>query len=540
VLCGACLALVGLLALSAPASARNAYVANSGDGTVTAFDTETNAPVSTIALGGEPVDIAITPDGRRAWVVDSAGGSVAVIDTTTNAVVLGSIPVGPAPRGIAITPNGGRVYVANSGDDTVTVLSTATYGPVGAPIPIGAEPDGVAISPDGGSVFVAQRGGDISVIDAAAGAVVGTIPDALGPSRLTIGPRGGRGFATNRSSGSVTVFNPATRAVVAEPVTVGSEPAGIATEPDGSVAYAASPPDGTLTQIDAALGLSFGAALGFTGATGVAITPDGLRGYVTDGLGSSVSILDTDRSLGLGAIPVGAKPVAVSVVPNQGPTASFWVSPSKRRAKKRLTFHAGGSTDPDGEISSYAWEFGDRSRAEGPQRTRAHSYRKRGTYYVTLRVTDNEGCSTESVYTGQTASCSGNPGAVLTLPIKVLDPTGPILRIAGRERQRLKGRVVARARCPREACSLRARGTVVTSLETSSKKVRRLSRMGRDGAPALTRTWRRLVLRLPGGTRRSAERALLFGGFAKARITVIARDRSGEVTVGTKTINLDL
>jgi YVTN family beta-propeller protein len=528
--------MLALLALAGTATARNAYVANSGNGTVSVFDIDTGQPIWTTAIGGEPVDLAITPDGTRVWVVDAANGSVAVIDTAGNAVVLGAIPVGTAPRGIAISPNGGRVYVANSGDDTVTVLSTSTYGPVGAPIEVGKEPEGIAVSPDGGAVFVAQRGGDIGIINANTGTFVGSIPDAAGPSRLTMGPRGGRGFVTNMTGNSVTVFNPVTHAVVAEPISVGTEPAGIAIEPDGSVAFAASPVDGTLTQIDASLGLSFGAPLGFPGATGVAIAPDGLRGYVTDGASSSVSILDTDRGQRVGAIPVGPKPVAVSVVPNQGPTASFWVSPSQRRAKKRLTFHATGSSDADGGVASYAWDFGDRGRAEGPQATRAHSYRKRGTYWVTLKVTDNEGCSTETVYTGQTVSCAGNPGAVITVPIKVLDATGPLLKISGRDSQRLKRRVVVRARCPRVACALRASGVVSTSFDTG--RVRQLRRLGRDSASAFTRSWRRLVLRVPGPTRRGAERSLLLGGSAKARISVTARDRRGELTVNAKTVKL--
>ena len=222
------------------------------------------------------------------------------------------------------------------------------------------------------------------------------------------------------------------------PIPVGTEPTGIASTPSGSFAYAASAVDGSLTQIDTGIDLPIGAPLDFPGATGVAITPDGLQGYVTDGGGSAVSVLDINRNVLAGAVPVGDKPVAVAVVPNQGPTASFWVSPTQRRAKKRLTFHASGSTDSDGKITSYSWDFGDRGKAEGPQQTRAHSYRRKGIYFVTLKVTDNEGCSTETVFTGQTASCTGNPLATVTVPIKVLNPTGPKLQVSGSDHQGMR------------------------------------------------------------------------------------------------------
>ena len=96
--------------LSAPALRRGeVYVANSGNGTVSMINTTTNAVTGAVTVSGEPVDVAITPDGRYAWVVDGGiGGSVSVIDTKTKTVVQGPIAVGLAPRGIAITPNGKR------------------------------------------------------------------------------------------------------------------------------------------------------------------------------------------------------------------------------------------------------------------------------------------------------------------------------------------------------------------------------------------------------------------------------------------------
>ena len=79
--------------------------------------------------------------------------------------------------------------------------------------------------------------------------------------------------------------------------------------------------------------------------------------------------------------PAGAPP------PNQPPTANFPV-PSCSALTCNFT---STSSDPDGTIASYSWNFGDgaTSTAANP----SHSYTAAGTYTVTLTVTDNQGTS---------------------------------------------------------------------------------------------------------------------------------------------------
>jgi YVTN family beta-propeller protein len=520
------------------ALARYAYVTNSGDGSVSVFETSGNASVGAIHLGGEPVDVVISPDGTRAYVANKGNGTVALINTATN-VVTGNIVVGKEPLGIAASPDGSRVYVANSGDGTVSVIDTPTSSVI-ATIVVGKEPDGVAVTPDGARILVAQRSGGVSIVDTATSAVVGLVSDPLAPSRLAVGPTGGRGFVTDSAAASVTAFDPLSGSVFGAPIPVGSKPAGIAIGPSGKLAYAASPIEGTLTPINTSAGSPQSPISGFPGATGVAIRPDGLQGYVTDGTGSTVSILDTTREAAIGAIPVGSKPTAIAVVPDQGPRASFFISPARRRAKKVLTFHASGSKDPDGKITSYAWDFGDGGHLEGPQTTRVHRYKKPGTYLVTLTVTDDEGCSAALVYTGQTASCNGTTAAAAASVITVADTAGPILRLAGPKTQGLGQRVRVRARCPLEPCALRAHGVLVTSFESDGKIRRRVSRLGLAAAPGLTLSWRTLRLRVPKAARRAARHALLLGGEAKAKVAVVARDQDGESRLRERKIKLIL
>ena len=64
-----------------------------------------------------------------------------------------------------------------------------------------------------------------------------------------------------------------------------------------------------------------------------------------------------------------------------------------------------GSSDPDGTIVAYDWDFGDSSTGTGE--TPSHTYAAPGTYTVTLTVTDNDGGTGMAT---TTAVISGPPG----------------------------------------------------------------------------------------------------------------------------------
>jgi subtilase family serine protease len=60
---------------------------------------------------------------------------------------------------------------------------------------------------------------------------------------------------------------------------------------------------------------------------------------------------------------------------------------------QNVTFDAHASGDPDGEITSYQWDFGDNSSESTTSYATTHDYALSGTYNVTLTVTDDSGLS---------------------------------------------------------------------------------------------------------------------------------------------------
>ena len=72
---------------------------------------------------------------------------------------------------------------------------------------------------------------------------------------------------------------------------------------------------------------------------------------------------------------------------NAAPVAAF----TSTKNNLQVSVDAGGSSDSDGTIQSYAWDFGD--GASGTGKTASHTYTGPGTYQVKLTVTDNDGAT---------------------------------------------------------------------------------------------------------------------------------------------------
>lgn len=376
-----------------------AYVANYNIGNLTAYSVAANGaltqlPGSPFASGGKLIGVAITPDGRFLYAADYAGDHVAGFSIGADGALTplpGSpFAAGDGPVGIAIAPDGGHLYVGdyNTGQmRTFTVGSDGSLTALGSPISAGNTPAQMSITPDGdllyaNDFFANQIRGYSVATDGTLSALSGSpFNTTAAPIGTAISPDGEylhvtatgvlRTYAIG-AGGSLTD-------VPGSPMAVAQFPESPAVSPDGRFVFSST------RQNNTALGFSVGSGGSLTALAGSPFASGTTISYVQSAV----------------------------FQPDQGPTAAF-TAPDTFAAGTPVSFDASGSSDSDGTVARYDWDFGDGTKLDDGGPASSHTYATAGSYDVTLTVTDDAGCSTTTVFTGQTASCNGSGAAKAT------------------------------------------------------------------------------------------------------------------------------
>ena len=452
---------MGALFAAGAASASSLYVVNLNDGSVSQYEVAADGSLSPLSPAvvpagpGHSVGIAITPDGRSAYVANLSG-SVSQYDVGPGGGLTpkspASVSTSPGSSGVAISPDGKSVYVGDSGSN---VVSQFDVGPGGtlvpkapATVPNAGHPDYVAVSPDGKNVYVGDEGNEkVSQYDVGAGGALtpkspATVPAGEAPEGLAVSPDGTSLYVANYgfASGDVSQFDigPGGLLTPKSPATVvvGEYPTGIGISPDGRSAYVANE-SSFVNQYDLGPGGSLTPKAPPTVSSGqnsgwIAVSPSGRSIYAAVfGSGSSgggVSQYDAGAGGALfpkspAFLPAGNGPIGVAITPDQPPAASLGVPAGRARPGVPIALNASASSDTDGSIARYDWSFGDGQSATNGGAAPMHAYANPGRYQVTVTVTDNEGCSTALLFTGQTAFCSGSASASQAYSVNVAYPT---------------------------------------------------------------------------------------------------------------------
>jgi DNA-binding beta-propeller fold protein YncE len=351
-----------------------------------------------VYAGDEPHTIAVHPDGTSVYVTDEDRGKVRQFDVGPGGALVAKDPsyvrAGPCARGVAVSQSGDVVYVLVAGG--IAVFDVGAGGTLTRRADLVGVPswqlEDVALTPDGRHMYATS--GDGRVFQFAVGADGTPVPES--PAALVTG---GAPVGIAVAPDGLSVHVTAARSWWHGPARLLS----FAVRADGTLAPAA----------EAEVPVLPWKRLGYLG-----VSPDGQSLFVAGGDGHLFGI-------GAGAALAPKTPPAVDlhaaygvvVSPNQAPVASFEAAPGS--AGSETQFDASGAADPDGRIVRYDWDFGDGTVVPDGGPSPRHVYTQPGTYTVTLVVTDNEGASTTTIFTGGTVLGHGRPVAQATLQIQV-------------------------------------------------------------------------------------------------------------------------
>lgn len=240
------------------------------------IDAEQRKLVRRVKIGGNPYNLAFTPDGRHLLVLDwssdtsndevifydleaekidgrmevstwpahgvfsrdarllyvsgETAGDVTAIDTATRTIVTRVVHGGGDAMGLALTADGQTLYAAAGENKMILKIDTAT-NKVGGEIPLPGVVHEATLTPDGKFLYTTLRKANkIVVVRTADDKIVATIPQKAYPDLVTMEPTGRYALVTNRHADLVSVIDLKSHAQV-KTIAVGRAPHGMALRP---------------------------------------------------------------------------------------------------------------------------------------------------------------------------------------------------------------------------------------------------------------------------------------------------------------------
>jgi len=214
-------------------------------------------------------------------------------------------------------PTGEVLLVGNKGEDTVSFVDLGSGKELGRSA-TGKMPHEIAISPDGKQAAVVAYGDKtIDLFDVETRAKLKTID--LSPNE---GPHGiawlrdGRIVVTTERSQSIAVVDPVAGKVISSIKTDQQGTHMVAVTSDGTTAYTANIPDGTVSVVDLTHGKKLRDVAVGGRPEGIALSRDELVLWVGDLEGSRVQAFDADTFDRLAEIKTGGVPIRVAASPD--------------------------------------------------------------------------------------------------------------------------------------------------------------------------------------------------------------------------------
>ncbi|HKD15303.1 MAG TPA: Ig-like domain-containing protein [Candidatus Angelobacter sp.] len=275
-------------------------VAQRDSGQVQILKTNPLSVDSTLTLGSDVIDVAVSPDGSTAAVTSFSGQRVTFIDLTSQPpVVTGSVGTPIAAEAVAFTPDGRFVVVTDGGGSTIVVSIDVAAKSIVSTISLPVSAQGVAVTPTNTVLANAFNNAVVRTLTISS---AGTLTDTgsvasggSGPINVAVSPNGQLALVPNWSSNNVGILRIANGTVSAGGVVLAgfTEPQSISFLPNGTGAFVLScfdqvasvSIDNTGTVTDTGARIAVGAVPCYFGVHQIVALPNSLQVAVHTGTG---------------------------------------------------------------------------------------------------------------------------------------------------------------------------------------------------------------------------------------------------------------
>ena len=190
-----------------------AVVTNILSDTASVVDLASGVVLAVLDVGNRPSDVEITPDGTRAVVANLDSTFASVLDLV--ALTSTQVPISTRGAEVEISPDGQFAYVSVvSGGDGVWRIDLSGLASSGPKLPVGemggvgyaySQSSGLTLSDDGAWLVACNSFDDtVTVIDAVAWSVLGTVGVGDFPTRATFRPGNNLVYVSNRDGDDVS------------------------------------------------------------------------------------------------------------------------------------------------------------------------------------------------------------------------------------------------------------------------------------------------------------------------------------------------
>ncbi len=214
------------------------YTTNTRTNSVSAVDLTTGKLLATITNGADESHTreVLVDEGKNLVYISDVGdpSNIWVIDGKTNTYLHAIGNLGKTATGMSFLKGTDKIYVTVIGDNSVYVVDVKSKQ-VEYKFPSGGEAP-VNITSDGKHLFVAnQKSGTITVLEGK-GKLIKSIPTGAGAIGIAYDPIKQRIYSANRQTGTTSIIDAKTLAVVAD-VATGSHPNHVKIDPKTGEAF---------------------------------------------------------------------------------------------------------------------------------------------------------------------------------------------------------------------------------------------------------------------------------------------------------------